>query len=130
MTETSHPPHTKRARALRQVDNAAEARIWHRLRNRQLGHKFRRQHPIGSYFADFACLELKLVVEIDGSQHNGSPYDEIRNKDMMALGWSIARFWFADCLQDTETVLETIAAIIDGRIDESVKSREFSYFSA
>ena len=46
-----------------------ERRLWSRLRGEQLGVKFRRQHPLGSYVADFACLEPRLIVELDGSQH-------------------------------------------------------------
>ena len=48
----------------------AETRLWHQLRNRRLiTHKFRRQHSIGPYIADFACIAAKLIIELDGSQH-------------------------------------------------------------
>lgn len=56
-----------RARALRQAMTDAERRLWFHVRNRHLaGYRFRRQHPIGPYFADFACVERRLVVELDG----------------------------------------------------------------
>ena len=59
-----------RARALRAAQTEVERKLWQRLRNRQLdGAKFRRQHPIGSYIADFCCLDARLVIELDGSQH-------------------------------------------------------------
>ena len=60
--------HTKaKARALRQASTDAERALWYRLRDRRLaGHKFRRQHPVGPYFADFACVEAGLVIELDG----------------------------------------------------------------
>jgi very-short-patch-repair endonuclease len=65
---------------LRQSDNDAEGKLWNELRDRRLnGHKFVRQLPIGLYFADFACRELRLVVEIDGSQHAGDRRDAIRD---------------------------------------------------
>src|SRR5687767_14470999 len=64
------PGSTKRARGLRQGDNQAEALLWLELKRRTLGgFKFTRQLPVGPYFADFACREKWLVVEIDGSQH-------------------------------------------------------------
>jgi very-short-patch-repair endonuclease len=59
-----------RARALRAAQTEVERRLWQRLRNRQLnGMKFRRQHPLGSYITDFFCLDARLIVELDGSQH-------------------------------------------------------------
>jgi very-short-patch-repair endonuclease len=61
---------TDRARRLRRTDNDAETKLWSQLRDRRLGgHKFVRQVPIGNYFADFACRDCMLVVEVDGSQH-------------------------------------------------------------
>jgi very-short-patch-repair endonuclease len=65
-----------RARQLRKVENDAEEWLWHELRGRRLnGHKFVRQLPIGPYFADFACREANLVVEVDGSQHANRSQD-------------------------------------------------------
>jgi len=59
-----------RARALRMTQTEVERRLWQRLRNRQLsGAKFRRQHPLGPYTADFVCIDRRLVIELDGSQH-------------------------------------------------------------
>ena len=60
----------QKAQALRQTRTDAEGLLWHFLRNKQLdGYKFRRQQPIGSYIADFACLPRKLLIELDGGQH-------------------------------------------------------------
>ncbi|OYW78324.1 MAG: hypothetical protein B7Z26_10055, partial [Asticcacaulis sp. 32-58-5] len=84
---------TNRARSLRKVENDAEARLWRHVRNRQVGGlKFVRQLPIGPYFADFACREIRLVVEIDGSQHVRNQYDDVRNRYLNEHGWSVARF--------------------------------------
>ena len=64
-------PATTRARSLRQTQTSAEAKLWSKLRNRQLaGAKFVRQEPIGPCFADFCCREQRLVVELDGATHS------------------------------------------------------------
>lgn len=68
------------ARDLRRTMTDAEHRLWHHLRARRLlGWKFRRQFPMGRYIADFACPEARLIIEIDGGQHNGSIRDEERD---------------------------------------------------
>ena len=101
-----------RARALREGQTDAEALLWSRLRSRQLGNlKFRRQRPIGPYFADFACLEIGLVIELDGGQHAenaGVAHDQKRSDDMAALGFQTLRFRNNDVLLQTEAVLEKI----------------------
>jgi very-short-patch-repair endonuclease len=119
---------TARARSLRKVENDAEAALWSELRARRLGgYKFVRQLPIGPYFADFACREANLVVEVDGSQHADSDYGAKRNAFMNANGWSVARFWNADVLREREAVLDTLFAILNGRINEAVLSRDLTY---
>ena len=104
-----------RARALRDGQTDAEALLWSRLRARQLGHlKFRRQRPVGPYFADFACLEIGLVIELDGGQHAGdaeASHDQKRSDDMAALGFQTLRFWNNDVLLQTEAVLEKILQV-------------------
>ncbi|MDB5872743.1 MAG: hypothetical protein JWQ07_2185 [Ramlibacter sp.] len=101
-----------RARALRQGQTDAEAMLWSKLRSRQmLGLKFRRQHPLGNYFADFACIEIGLVVELDGGQHGeqrATSYDEKRSADFGAMGFQVLRFWNNDVLNTTQSVLEKI----------------------
>ena len=101
-----------RARALRQGQTDAEALLWSKLRGRQLlGLKFRRQHPIGTYFADFACIDIGLVIELDGGQHadrDASGRDQKRNSDMLSLGFQTVRFWNNDVLTQTDAVLEKI----------------------
>jgi very-short-patch-repair endonuclease len=89
-----------------------------------------RQEPIGPYFADFACREVRLVVELDGSQHAGSAYDDSRNTFMNGEGWSVVRFWSSDFLQNKDAVLETIVAICDGRLTEPARSYDFQFFPA
>lgn len=102
-----------RARALRRQQTEAEALLWKHLRSRQLlGLKFRRQHPIGSCFADFACIEIGLVIELDGGQHadeGAAAQDTARALCMAAAGFTTRRFWNHEVLQQTAAVLETIA---------------------
>ncbi len=105
------PQSTNNARALRTGLTFAEQRLWSALRARQLhGHRFRRQHPIGPYIADFACIEKMLVIELDGGQHQEqSHYDENRTAFMQTQGWTVIRFWNNDVLQTFDGVLATIA---------------------
>ena len=85
----------------------AERRLWSLLRNRQLdGHKFRRQHPIGTFVADFVCIEHRLIVELDGGQHADSAYDARRTTWLEGQGWRVIRFWNNDFLTATEGALE------------------------
>jgi len=70
-----------------------ERLLWQHLRGEQLGIKFRRQHPVGSYVADFACLAPQLIVEVDGSQHSDhQAYDAKRDAYFKSLGFDMLRF--------------------------------------
>ena len=88
-----------------------EWRLWYLLRGRQLnGFKFRRQVPLGRYFADFACLEAKLVVEVDGPQHGEQrPYDARRDRRLGAMGFRVLRFGVAEVDENIEGIVDTIA---------------------
>ena len=105
---------TTRARILRREQTEAERHLWRFLRNRHLqGFKFRRQHPIGPYFADFACPERRLVVELDGSQHLAfAAEDGHRTRALQRLGYRVARFWNDDVLLRTAQVLDAIVAAL------------------
>jgi very-short-patch-repair endonuclease len=107
---TDLKPRTLRARDLRSRSTDAEWKIWSILRNRQLGgFKFRRQVPIDRYFADFACLDARLVVEIDGSQHTDrADYDAERTRVLESLGWRVIRFGNFDALNNPTGVGDTI----------------------
>ncbi|MEP9389563.1 DUF559 domain-containing protein [Mesorhizobium sp. KR9-304] len=112
---------TNRARSLRKADNDAERALWSTLQNRQLnGAKFTRQFSIGPYFADFACREERLVIELDGSQHADSDYDRRRDQFMVGEGWSVLRFWNIDALKELDAVVDTILAALDRRLDPVV----------
>ena len=75
-----------------------------------------RQAPIGPYYADFVCRACRLVVELDGSQHADSAYDDKRDAILIALGYRVLRFWNADVLGSIDDVCETIVAAILGRL--------------
>jgi very-short-patch-repair endonuclease len=112
---------TQRARKLKQGDNQAEALLWLDLKARKLGgYKFTRQFPIEPYYADFACREKWLVVEIDGSQHAGNSYDRRRDDSMRLQGYSILRLWSHDVLKHRTSVCETILAALDDGLAENI----------
>ena len=105
---------TANARHLRRAQTDAERRLWYRLNNRQLaGHKFVRQEPIGPYFADFVCRERKLVVELDGSQHAESEHDQVRDAFLVTCGYRVLRFWNRDVMQNLNSMLDTIFAVLE-----------------
>ncbi|HEY4584725.1 MAG TPA: DUF559 domain-containing protein [Acidimicrobiia bacterium] len=103
------------ARVNRQSMSDAERLLWSHLRHNRLGVKFRRQHPIGPYIADFACLGHRIVVEVDGSQHRGSGYDASRDAYMRSLGWVVLRFWAWDIVANLEGALAEIADCHESR---------------
>jgi very-short-patch-repair endonuclease len=105
-----------KARQLRRDQTDAEQRLWAKLRDRQLGGvKFRRQHPIGPFVADFCCPQRKLVVELDGGQHSEEvAADEKRSRFLEAQGYRVLRFWNHDVLGNTDGVLERIAEALSG----------------
>jgi len=97
------------ARTLRQPATDAERRLWSALRSRRLqGFKFRRQHPIGPYVADFACTRWHLIVEADGGQHAGNAADAARTACLERAGWRVVRFWNNDILRNTDGAIEAI----------------------
>jgi very-short-patch-repair endonuclease len=101
-----------RARELRQSSPDAEQALWRALRSRQLaGCKFRRQHPVGRYFADFACVEARLIVELDGGQHfepEAIEADRKRSAVLERHGFHVTRFTDREALIEREGVLMQI----------------------
>lgn len=103
------------ARDLRKNLTNAEQRLWRHIRSEQLGIRFRKQHPIGGYIADFACLQPQLIIELDGGQHNEDKaviYDEKRTQFFMSQGFHVLRFWNNDILENMDGVLEIIIKTI------------------
>ena len=120
MTKTiiteEHVKRTKLAKRLRGSQTDAELCLWYRLRaHRFLGLKFKRQKPLGPYVADFVCLEHRLVIEVDGSQHNDQRLesDRVRDHWLKEQGLTVLRFWNDEVLRDTDSVLERIRQAVE-----------------
>jgi very-short-patch-repair endonuclease len=89
-------------------------KIWFAVRDRRLaGFKFVRQEPIGPYVADFVCREARLIIELDGGQHNESEQDQRRDSFLISEGYRILRFWNSDVLTNVDGVLQTILASLN-----------------
>lgn len=96
-------------RTLRRNMTDAEKLLWQRLRSGQLnGYKFRRQHPFGDFILDFVCLGNRLVIEIDGGQHNESVKDALRDQVLGEAGFRVMRFWNNQVLNEIEAVVQAI----------------------
>ena len=106
----------ERARTLRKSMSSAERLLWRGLRGRQLdGARFRRQHPIGVYIVDFACLERRLVVEVDGGQHTEEDHivsDARRDRWLGSEGYRVMRVSTTDVYSNLAGVLDTIWAAL------------------
>lgn len=100
-------------RTLRRQQTDAELLIWQCLRGRRLHEcKFRRQHRVGPFYLDFVCLEIGLIIELDGSQHlepRQQHADELRTLYLEKMGYRVLRFWDDEVLRDTDEVLDEIA---------------------
>jgi very-short-patch-repair endonuclease len=107
------------ARHMRREPTPAEEAMWRMLRNGQLaGFKFRRQHPIGLYIADFYAPSAALVLELDGNSHTtdeGIKHDRIRHTYLESLGLVVVRFWNFEVKESPDAVSECIAALCQQR---------------
>ena len=95
---------------LRHSQTNVEDILWYHLRDRNMkGCKFRRQHILQGYIVDFVCLEKKLIVELDGSQHaEQEKYDAVRTQKLNDNNFKVIRFWNHEVLEDITGVLEAI----------------------
>jgi very-short-patch-repair endonuclease len=105
------PGTVDRARRLRRNSTDAESVLWFALRDKLPAARFRRQVAFGPFFADFASHGAKLIVEVDGGQHN-QDRDASRTAFLNDEGYRVMRFWNNDVLQNLEGVLQTIAAAL------------------
>ncbi|WP_286203088.1 endonuclease domain-containing protein [Rhizobium lusitanum] len=107
------------SRRLRAGSTDAEVKLWKHLWRIPIeGTHFRRQVPIGRYFADFACHQIGLIIELDGSQHAEDAtrrYDTERTAFLESQGYHVVRFWNAEVTDEIEAVLDTIFAIVQQR---------------
>ena len=104
----------KLQRRLRNTSTDAEQLLWRYLRGRQMdGCKFRRQHPFGDYILDFVCLEKRLIVELDGSQHaETAKADASRTAFLEEAGFRVLRFWNNQVFENMDGVCETIWQVL------------------
>ncbi|WP_446652998.1 endonuclease domain-containing protein [Blastomonas sp.] len=113
-----------RARQLRRDATDAERALWLALRENFPTARFRRRVPIGPYFADFLSFREKLVIEVDGGQHDQqAEYDAARTRFIEAQGYRVIRFWNSDVLPDPEYVVSAIFLSLRER-EGATKSRE------
>ena len=115
----SNPKTKHKAIKLRKESTPAERKLWSKIRNDQLGVNIRRQHAVGNYIPDFVCIEKKLIIELDGSQHlEQEEYDENRTKYLNSLGFRVIRFWNNDVMKNMDGVILTIIQAME---DENKK---------
>jgi len=98
------------AKAMRSNPTAVEQRLWYHLwAHRFMGVKFKRQKPIGRYIVDFVCVEQRLIIKLDGGQHEAQvSYDRRRDAWLRGQGYSLLRFWNNEVMLEMEGVLERI----------------------
>jgi ATP-dependent helicase HrpA/adenine-specific DNA-methyltransferase len=101
---------SKNARQLRGHATEAELQLWSAIRRRQLDDlRFRRQVPLGRFVVDFACYDVRLVVELDGGQHSDSQGDDAaRTQWLEGRGFRVLRFWNNEIFENLDGVLEMI----------------------
>ena len=111
---------TEPARRLRRNQTDVERLLWFRLRDRRLaGWKFKRQVPIDRFIVDFLCADAKLVVELDGGQHDQDrERDANRTRVLEAMGYLVLRFWNNDVTRNIDGVLEEILSTINQQRSE------------
>ena len=120
-------PH-QRARTMRNPMTRSEYKLWSALRGKKVaGLRFRRQHPIGPFFADFACLAARLVVEVDGNSHltrEQVEYDVRRTAYLRRAGYEVMRFWNVDVLTRLDIVIVQIEAAVAARVTARDESKD------
>jgi very-short-patch-repair endonuclease len=118
-SQRTNPTTKHNAIELRKEPTPAEAKLWSRLRNDQLGVTFRRQHAIGKYIPDFCSSKKKLIIELDRSQHlEQEEYDSERTIYSGSQGYKVIRFWNNDVIYNIDSVILTIIHALE---DESSK---------
>ena len=111
----------QRSKELRKNYTQAELALWQAIRKKQLyGYNFRRQFVIGNYIADFACLEKRLIVEVDGGQHmDDERYDLERDAWIRSQNFTVLRFWNNEVLNNLDSVLFVIADTLNNGVTPS-----------
>ena len=112
----------ERVRDLREGVSKTEAKLWPRLCKGRMGASFRKQHPIGPFFADYCCVSLRLVIEIDGPLHSADE-DAARDRFMAEHGYDVLRFTVEDVDKRFRSVIDTIHDQIRLRVQEKASRR-------
>ena len=112
----NRPRTVKRAKELRRNMTDAEKLLWSKIRRDQIDKlPFRKQVAIGNYVADFACLPIKLVIEVGGGQHDWQKaQDDVRTAWLESRGYRVVRFWNNEVLGNINGVLEALVAVVRG----------------
>lgn len=100
--------------------------MWDELKGKRLGVRFRRQHVIGEYIADFVCLDYRLVVEVDGKYHDAAQQqenDQIRTQWLNANGFTVIRFVNEEVIGATEAVVKKIRDELTTKLNENGASK-------
>lgn len=112
------------AKSMRHKMTPAKLQFWNAVRaGRLMELKFRRQIPIAGYIVDFACPSIRLIVELDGSQHGNEPNicgDKVRTRTLENLGWTVLRFWNDDVINDINGVCLHIV-IVAAKADSAME---------
>lgn len=105
----NNPNRKIQRRHLRAQMTEAELKLWSKIRKKRLGYGFRRQYSIGPYIVDFYCPRKRLVIELDGKQHQDTQeYDEYRTEYFKSLNMKVVRFWNKEVLKDINKVVKKI----------------------
>lgn len=102
------------AKNLRKKQTKEEYKLWQLLKTNKTGYKFKRQFVVHNrYIVDFICLEKKLIIELDGSQHVDNKKDKVRDKYLQSLGFIVLRIWNNELNNNIKGVYEKIVDILD-----------------
>ena len=115
----THPTHINRAKELRKDMSKAERLFWWCVRDNKLGFQFRRQYSIPPYFADFVCLEKKIVIELDGWQHGSNKdvvYDNQRTDFLKSYGWTIIRIPNSRIYKGLDVTIRLLKKVLNDEI--------------
>ena len=121
MFEGASPIVFELAKDLRKNMTYSETLLWNYLKAGVLGCKFRRQHPIYNYIADFYCHKVKVIIEVDGSIHNSvevQKNDIEREQSLSSIGYKVIRFRNEEVLSDIDSVLQGIDATVDSELQK------------
>jgi len=102
----------EKARDMRRTMTRSELDLWQCLSRKQLGIRFRRQHPIGPYIVDFAAVSIRLVVEVDGGTHADLDRESLRDQELHDRGWRVVHFTNSQIGHDLLGVLEQIKELV------------------